>query len=867
MSADLSHHTPMMQQYLRIKAEHAQTLMFYRMGDFYELFFADAEKAARLLDITLTKRGATNGVPIPMCGVPVHSMEGYLARLIRLGESVAICEQIGDPATSKGPVERKVQRIVTPGTLTDTELLDAKADAVLLAINPGAKRANYGLAWLSLASGRLCCAEVDAAQLAQWLARLAPAELLFPLGLDDGSLKAALAEARIAPKLSPQSAWQFEAVAGFQRACKQLGVASLGGFGAQDALLAHGALGALLQFAEHTQGQALAHVDALHFEAATSGLQLDAAARRNLELVQTLRGEPSPTLFSLLDTCETPMGSRALREWITAPPNNPATAAERHAAIAALHHNGLDDLRKALAPISDLERLATRLALKQIKPRELAALKSTLAALPVLQKIAIEIKATLVQSCAESLIFNDDIKTLLSRVMDEPPVTLNDGGVMSDGIDATLDELRHISTAGGEYLAAMEATERAQTGIANLRVEFNRVHGYYIEVTQSQQDKVPAHYQRRQTLKNAERFITPELKAFEDKALSAKDRALARERVLYAELLDALFAYLKPLRAAAKAIATLDVLAALAAHARSHRWVQPQFVSWPCVDVSAGRHPVIEERVQPFIANDCKLDARRRLQVITGPNMGGKSTFMRQVALIALLAYAGSFVPAAACTLGPLDAIHTRIGASDDLANAQSTFMVEMTEAAQILNRATAHSLVLMDEIGRGTSTDDGLALAQAIAQHLHDKNQSFVLFATHYFELTELPRNAQRAFNSHVAVAEDGKRIAFLHELRDGPASRSYGVHVAELAGMPRSVVRQADAQLASLEQGRETSRAQADLFAQVNFHEPSVSPHTELSKVEQEALAMLRHIQLDDLSPKAAWERLEQLQRTLQS
>jgi DNA mismatch repair protein MutS len=857
----------MMQQYLRIKAEHANALVFYRMGDFYELFYGDAERGARLLDITLTKRGMSAGEPVVMCGVPVHSMESYLAKLIKLGESVAVCEQMGDPATSKGPVERKVVRVVTPGTVTDTELLDEKSESLLMAIAPAKKGQAVGLAWLALASGELCCAEADWPSLAQWLARLAPSELLWPEGTDSAALTQSLALARLNTHITPLSSWQFLADSGRQRACTQLGVSTLAGFGVEDMPLAEGALGALLGYAQHTQGQTLAHVDTLRVEASRDGLQLDAAARRNLELTHTLRGEPAPTLFSLLDRCETPMGSRMLRAWITQPLASQSAAANRHEAIAALMAHGTAGIIDALKPISDLERLATRVALKQAKPRELAALKHSLAALPALDAACALADSQLFAAQRAHLAVPEELHALLRTVADEPAVFIADGGVIAQGCDAELDELRLISQNHGVFLAELEARERTRSGIVNLRVEYNKVHGFFIEVTQGQLDKVPADYQRRQTLKNAERFITPELKAFEDKALSARDRSLAREKALYAQLLDGLAAHIKPLKAAASAVAMIDVLSTLAERAATLHWVQPRFVNWPCIDIRAGRHPVVEDRIRPFIPNDCVMDAKRKLLIITGPNMGGKSTFMRQTAIIVLLAYMGSFVPARSCTLGPVDAIYTRIGASDDLANAQSTFMVEMTEAAQILHRASAASLVLMDEIGRGTSTDDGLALAHAIAQHLHDKPQAFTLFATHYFELTELPTALPRAHNLHVTAAEDGRNVVFLHELRDGPASRSYGVHVAELAGVPKPVLRQAEQHLALLAEQRLAARTQADLF------DNSVESHTQLSTNQQPnteiqtLLDTLASIITDDLSPRQAWDMLAKLAADAQS
>ena len=785
---DFSQHTPMMQQYLRIKAAFPDTLVFYRMGDFYELFYDDAVKANRLLDITITTRGQSAGQPVVMAGVPVHSVEAYLAKLIKLGEAVAIAEQVGDVATAKGPVERKVVRVVTPGTVTDTELLADKRDTLLVALHH--KGATYGLAWLGLSSGQLGLTECSARELDTWLARLNAAELL----VCGDELPPAVQQARAAVTKRP--AWQFDSALGARKLCEQLRVASLAGYNAQDLAVAHAAAAALLSYAEHTQGRALAHVSTLSVERASDLLELPPSTQRNLELTQTLRGEDSPTLLSVLDTCRTGMGSRALRRWLVYPLRERTQARQRHEAIAALIGHGFEPLRDALKQVSDVERIAARLALRQVRPRELAGLRTTLQALPALRATLPAQAAPLLVELSAALTPPPEILDQLQRALaEEPAVMVRDGGVIAPGFDAELDELRAISQNCDAFLIDLEARERARTGIANLRVQFNKVHGFYIEVTQGQLDKVPLDYQRRQTLKNAERFITPELKAFEDKALSAQDRALAREKMLYEQLLDALQPHLPALTALARALAGLDALAALAERATTLNWCQPQFVKEPCIEIEQGRHPVVEARLLetgngPFMPNDCRLDANRRMLVITGPNMGGKSTFMRQVALIVLLAAMGSYVPARSCRLGPIDAIHTRIGAADDLANAQSTFMLEMTEAAAIIHGATEQSLVLMDEIGRGTSTFDGLALASAIATHLHDRNRSFTLFATHYFELTEFPAKHERAINVHVSAAESGDDIVFLHEIQPGPASRSYGVQVARLAGMPPALM-----------------------------------------------------------------------------
>ena len=872
---DLSAHTPMMAQYLGIKAEYPDTLVFYRMGDFYEMFFADAERAAALLDITLTTRGQTAGQPICMAGVPFHSGETDLARLIKLGESVAICEQVGDVATSKGPVERKVVRVVTPGTLTDTALLADKTESILLAVHQGTRN-RCGLAWLSVTQGFLHLAECANDDLPDWLDRIAPSELLASAGITpafEQRLKAFRLNTRTASlSLTLRPDFQFEAGLGQRKLLEQLQAASLAAWGADALPEAHAAVAALLTYAEHTQGRALTHVKQVKVQKSDEWIDLPSTTRRNLELTQTLRGEDSPTLFSLLDSCMTGMGSRMLKSWLLAPPRQRHIARERLQALQQL--KGLSGegpwsrLREQLKGASDVERITARVALRQVRPRELVALKHALFKALHLSKQLADLnaqtgQASLLNQMAQALQPPSGLGDLLQRaLLEEPAALVRDGGVMADGLDADLDELRGIQTNCDAFLLALEIREKERTGIANLRVQFNRVHGFYIEVTQSQASKVPDDYRRRQTLKNAERFITPELKTFEDKALSAQERALAREKFLYELLLDQLQPHVVALTALAQAMAALDALCALTERSLTLNWCEPQFTNEPCIEIRQGRHPVVEARLAEtsggsFIANDTLLTHKQRMQIITGPNMGGKSTVMRQVALIVLLASMGSHVPASSCRLGPIDAIHTRIGAADDLANAQSTFMLEMTEAAQILHSATPHSLVLMDEIGRGTSTFDGLALASGIAAHLHDKTQAFTLFATHYFELTEFPATHHAAVNMHVSATESGSSIVFLHELQAGPASRSYGIQVARLAGMPGGVLNQARHTLAALEAGASETQQQVDLFA--------APLETEITGPSPLELAVAQ-INPDALSPREALDTIYALQRLLQ-
>jgi DNA mismatch repair protein MutS len=833
----------MMQQYLRIKAEHPDILVFYRMGDFYELFYDDAEKAARLLDITLTSRGVSAGAPVKMAGVPVHSLEQYLAKLVKLGESVAICEQVGDVASAKGPVDRQVTRIVTPGTLTDSSLLDDKADNILLALTRD--KATVGLAWLSLASGTLRVAEIAPQALANELRRISPAEVLIAESVHlDGYFTTRL------------PAWQFDVEAGKRRLLQQLGAATLAGFGVEDLALAIGACGALLEYAGKTQGQALAHVTAVTAERAGEYVRLDAATRRNLELTQTLRGEATPTLFSLLDECATGMGSRLLRHWLHHPLRDRETLKHRHEVIACLI-DGAKDVHQALRGFSDIERISARIALKSARPRELTGLRESLALLPELRAALNRGQSPiLLRELVEQLAAPEDCMALLRRALQaEPGARIVDGGVIAEGYSSELDELRALQTNGGAFLAELEARERARTGIANLRVAYNSVHGYYIEVSNTQAAKVPTDYRRRQTLKNAERYITPELKTFEEKALSARERALALERSLYDALIDELNSHVPTLQRIARAAAQADVLAAFAQTAATRNYVRPQFVEERVIEIEAGRHPVVEAQIENFIPNDCRLSPTRTLLLITGPNMGGKSTYMRQVALITLMAHIGSFVPARAARLGPIDQLFTRIGAADDLAGGRSTFMVEMTESASILHNASDKSLVLMDEVGRGTSTFDGLALAWAIARHLVERNRSLSLFATHYFEMTRLTLEYKEVANVHLDAVEHKDSIVFLHAVEDGPASQSYGLQVAALAGVPKPVIRQARKYLELLEDAAVRRGGHDDLFARAQAPEPEPEPDPLRDELAQ--------VNPDELTPREALEVLYRLKK----
>jgi len=845
-------HTPMMQQYLALKAEHPDKLVLYRMGDFYELFFDDAKRAAKLLDITLTARGESGGAPIPMAGVPFHALDQYLARLVRAGVTVAIVEQVGVPGLTKGPVERKVARIVTPGTVTDSTLVDPRRETILAAISLDATRA--GIALVNASSGVVTLRDVQRGELAAYVARKAPAEIVH------AETAAAALRELLGPEamLRARPEYEFTPVRASDELSAALGTATLAHLDLERVPLALNAAGAALAFVRLVNGGARLPVSTVHVERASEALEMDAATVRNLELVQTLSGTAEPTLLSVLDRCETAAGSRLLRARLCEPPRDTAVAALRHDAVAALARDqavAFTSIQDFLRGASDIERIASRIAMASVRPRELAGLRATLAALPRLCGALAATPDALLAQLRDALTVAPEWLDLLQRaVADEPALAVRDGGVIAGGYDAELDELRTLQNDSGSFLAAMELRERERTGIPNLRVEYNKVSGFYIEITQSYLGQVPVEYKRRQTLKNVERYITPELKSFEDKALAANDRALAAEKRLFDELLQLLAPALDGLRRAGAALAELDVLANFAERAETLRLARPGFTSVPCLELVGARHPVIESLVDQFIANDLRLDSKRSCVILTGPNMGGKSTFMRQAALAVVMAYAGCFVAASQATIGPIDRVLTRIGASDDLASGRSTFMVEMTEAAAILQRATPNSLVIVDEIGRGTSTFDGLALATAIARRLIAKAQSLTLFATHYFELTELAQDFTTCVNQHVSVIEHGDRVVFLHEVKAGPASRSYGIDVAKLAGMPAEVIRDARRELERLERERTHAVPQQDLFAAA----PTVESRADATSP---LLAEIAAMDADDLSPREAHAKLAAL------
>jgi DNA mismatch repair protein MutS len=841
-------HTPMMQQYLRIKSDHPDTLLFYRMGDFYELFFDDAKKASQLLDITLTSRGQSAGLPIPMAGIPYHAAEGYLARLLRNGESIAICEQIGDPATSKGPVERKVVRIVTPGTVTDEALLEDRKDNLLVAVCVHDYK--QGIASLDLTSGRFVLQQVESEdQLLSELGRLNPAELLFS---EDWPIPSNLQQRSGLCRRPP---WHFEPESARQRVLKQFNTLDLKGFGCDNLAAAIAAAGALLHYVKDTQQSALPHIQGIRTESSDDSILLDVASRRNLELDYHPSGQLQYTLFGVLDKTATAMGSRCLRRWINRPLRDRLILNNRYACVdTLLNGNVYKNVQNLLQQVGDIERISSRIALKSARPRDLLVLRNTLAVLPALQQVlATNDSAQLAQLSKQIGEQPEMLKLLQQAIIDNPPVLIRDGGVIAPDYNQELDDLRNLSQNADQFLIDMENREKTATGITTLKINYNRVHGYYIEISNLHSEKVPAHYTRKQTLKGAERYITEELKSFEDKVLSAKEKSLSFEKSLYEELLNIIATSLIPLQQCAAALAELDVLVNFAERAETLNLSQPTLVDKPGITIEDGRHLVVEQVSNiPFVPNDLSLSSQRRMLVITGPNMGGKSTYMRQAALIVLIAHIGCYVPAKTLTCGPVDKIFTRIGASDDLASGRSTFMVEMSETANILHNATSKSLILMDEIGRGTSTFDGLSLAWACADHLAKETKAFTLFATHYFELTTLADEQKTIHNVHLDAMEHGDKIIFLHAVKDGPANQSYGLQVASLAGVPRSVIDKAKNKLRHLEdhayseQQTSTGVNQLDLFSSKECHP---------------AVTLLEDIKPDELSPRQALELLYRL------
>jgi DNA mismatch repair protein MutS len=849
-----TNHTPMMQQYLRIKAGHPDDIVFYRMGDFYELFFEDAQRASQILGITLTARGKSNGDPIPMCGVPYHSADGYLSKLVKQGISVAICEQVGDPETSKGPVERRVMRILTPGTLTDEALLNDRSDSLLCSINRVVD--TFGIATLNMSSGQFQVFEVEnPTDLNAEMQRLKPAEILISEEMSEFQF---LGQKNGIRKRNP---WEFDLDTATRILTKHFSTRSLSGFGCEHLPASISAAGCLLQYAQDTQKSSLPHIQSIQVENRDEAVLMDASSRKNLELDTNLSGGEENTLFKILDETSTSMGSRLLRRWLNRPLRNLDILENRQRSVEQLQKNFLhEQLRKNLTNIGDVERILTRIALRSARPRDLTRLYQSLVALPKVHQDLNDCEVLHIRKLLNLAKPMPHLVSLLeTSIQENPPMVIREGGVIADGYDAELDDLRSLNSNAGDFLLAIEERERHETGISTLKVGYNRVHGYYIEISRGQSDKAPVEYIRRQTLKNAERFITPELKVFEDKALSAKSRSLAREKYLYEQLLETLNKDLTALQNFALAIAELDVLNTLAERAYSLNFCRPKLQNQAGIDIKDGRHPVVEHvSPDPFVANHLIMNDERKMLVITGPNMGGKSTYMRQAALIVLMAQIGSFVPASSATIGLTDRIYTRIGSSDDLAGGQSTFMVEMTETANILHNASERSLVLMDEVGRGTSTFDGLSLAWACAYYLADRIKSFTLFATHYFELTSLPEQITSAVNVHLDATEYKDSIVFLHSVQEGPANKSYGLQVAKLAGIPINVINLARKELKKLEDPSLTS---IDSNKEGEKNSLSSQEDMFIDRSNLELKKKLESISPDELSPKQALDLIYEL------
>ncbi len=864
-------HTPMMQQYLAIKVEHPNHLLFYRMGDFYELFYDDAKKASELLEITLTARGKSGGEPIPMAGIPHHSAEGYLAKLVKLGESVAICEQVGDPNNSKGPVERKVVRIITPGTLVEEALLDDRNENLLVAITEQNKQ--YGIAYLEVSSGRFETSQLSSLnQMLAEVERLKPSELLVP---DDDYFREQLPQSLLQRSgLVRYPSWHFDVESCRKRLTTHFQTQDLVAYGCDRNPASISASGVILHYAQSMLQNDLTHILSLHSYSTTETLVLDAISRRNLEIDTNLSGSTQNTLAAILDHTATAMGSRLLKRWLNQPLRNREIINQRLDAIdSILNHHQDDELRQTLKLVGDMERILSRVALRSARPRDCLHLGRTLNALPDFQaQLANLQESSKLTELATQMGTFPELAELLERaIIDNPPMLIRDGGVIAEGYDAELDELRNLKNEAGDYLLELEQRERDRSGIQTLKVGYNRVHGYYIEISKLHSDDVPAEYVRRQTLKGQERYITPELKTFEDKILSAGEKALAREKWLYAELIEKLNESISELQICALALSELDVLVNLAQQSVALNLTRPILTETPGINIEQGRHLTVEAvSSEPFIPNDALFDEQRKLHIITGPNMGGKSTYMRQTALITLLAFMGSFVPADRAELGPIDRIFTRIGASDDLTSGRSTFMVEMTETANILHHATENSLILMDEVGRGTSTFDGLALAWAIAEHIAENVKGYCLFATHYFELTTLTEQFDNTVNVHLDAIEHQDSIVFLHQVQDGPASQSYGLQVAALAGVPPAVIELAQARLRQLENqavNQKNTPQQTGKQTQVEnvqqFDMFSTQPDPALEEIKQQ----LQNIDANDLTPRQALDAIYNLQAILKN
>jgi DNA mismatch repair protein MutS len=877
MNKNKTQNTPMIQQYLRIKAEFPHMLLFYRMGDFYELFFDDAKRASQLLDLSLTARGRSNGEPIPMAGLPYHAVDNYLIKLVKQNQSVAICEQIGDPATAKGPVERKVVRIITPGTITEDNLLDDRKDNLLASVFISASDINeanntaqndraFGLAILDLTSGQFTVSELNSLEsLQSELERHRPSELL----LEEGSAIKEALQIQLGKQtaFADQPSWWFDEQTARQTLNQQFATQDLKGFGCDDYHSALRAAGCLLQYVHNTQRTALPHIHSLKPEQHDTSVILDTISRRNLEIDYSLSGNNDHTLMAVMDQTATAMGSRLLRRWLNRPLRDHMILKQRYQSIEQLQEDShFEDIHPVLKQIGDIERVLTRIALRTARPRDFERLKLSLSAYPLLQSELLAMTDPLLQQLAQKIsVFPDQCDLLKRAIIENPPVLIRDGGVIAGGYNLELDELRNIQKNANQFLIDLENREKERSGISTLKVNYNRVHGYFIEVSRAQSDQVPDNYQRRQTLKSNERYITPELKEFEDKVLSANEKALAKEKALYDELFDLFAPHLRALQISAQAICELDVLTNFAERAITLQWCKPQLSTEPKLTIKQGRHPVVEHiQEDPFVANDMLLDDTRRMLLITGPNMGGKSTYMRQAALLTLMAHIGSYVPAQSAGFGPVDRIFTRIGASDDLAGGRSTFMVEMTETANILHNATKQSLILMDEIGRGTSTYDGLSLAYASARYLASKNLAFTLFATHYFELTHLPEEFGQIVNVHLDAIEHGDKIVFLHQIQEGCASQSYGIQVAALAGVPKEVIDLAKTKLSSFEETVLNSRKNLSktLSTEPGAHTEAVN-QDQTTQQNKELLSEFEKIDPDNLTPREALELLYHLKK----